>query len=690
VLWFPVLDLPEGTLNTYQDTSAHKDSMLNQGWFAALLPVLALPFAFAGTAFAGVFQRLREHIGALYGGDLIGGAIAAVLFLPALSVLAGPDVGFAISAVAALGALISFWGAGSRVGTAAAAAMLVGSLGLTVAGLRGDVLHIQHTSGFSEKDVTYTEWTPLVRVAVHETPRKTNMLLDNTSASEVGRDAAAAKRFAAQANRGFVYEVVPPGGRVAILAASAGPEVVVARQAGFTDIEAVDLESALFRVVAERFADAPNNPYADGTVKRVHLDARAAIAGSPHSYRIIQMVHANLWSAAGMLANTWSPALLETVEAFETYLDHLDPDGVISFGRGPQTNLLARAASTALQQRGVDKPWQAIAWVEADSQLVLIRPRAWTPDEQAALAHAQVVYNDATLQWPVDAEDPPKAWKKLVSQPSMTDDRPYVDTWADLGRVASQAGKAVTGDRDDPLAELYRSVFVQLAFVLSAGLLFVALPWALRGRSEVRGVRGVGWFLGYVACLGYGYLAVETVLVHQLVLFVGHPTYAITLVVLTMLMGSGAGSIWLAARAGEGVSAARWLRGVLVLVLVLATVCGIVAPPLLSAIALGAPLWARGLLAFVVLLPLGFVMGGPFPLSLRAVGVGAGAAIPWAWALNGWMSVLASMGTVVIARLQGYNAAYAVALSAYLIALLCAGMLPRVGQTAPDGGAAGG
>lgn len=677
VLHFPVLQIPEGTLDSYQDTSARKAELLHQGWFAALLPVLAVPFAFAGLAFAGVFQRLREHIGALYGVDLAGGALAAVFFLPVLGVLAGPDVAFVVAGLAGLGAAVCF--AGDRVGRAVAAALIAGSLALAGLGLTGDVLKVVRTVGFSEADVTYTRWTALVRLAVHETPGQVLVLLDNTSASEVPLTTEDAARLSKrQANRGLVYDVIDPTGKAAILAASAGPEVAAARAAGFTDIEAIDLESAIFDVVAERFPDAPGNPYADGTVERVHLDARAAILGSPDRYRLIQMVHANLWSAAGLLANTWSPALLETREAFETYLDHLDPDGVISFGRGSQTVALARAASAALAHRGVEKPWQAIAYVTGGSPVVLVRPRAWTPEERARLDAALPAYSRAALAWPLDADEEPKAHRKLGADAAMTDDRPYVDTWSDVARIAGRA-KEVVAD-DDPLATLYLNVFVQLAFVLAAGAGFVGLPWALRGRTEVRGVVGTGWFLGYVACLGYGYLALETVLIHQLVLFVGHPTYAITLVVLAMLLGSGLGSVVLAGHgAGEGIDAARRLRKVLAGVLVLGLVCGVVAPPALAAAALGAPLAVRAALTFAVLFPLGFVMGAPFPLSLRAVGAGAAPAIPWAWAINGWMSVMASLMTVVIARLYGYTFAYGVALATYAIALVLAGSLVRVG-----------
>src|SRR6185436_18343920 len=102
------------------------------------------------------------------------------------------------------------------------------------------------------------------------------------------------------------------------------------------------------------------------------------------------------------------------------------------------------------------------------------------------------------------------------------------------------------------LAALYRSILVQFAFVGLAGAVFLGLPFLRRGPTEIRGVTGVGTILGYVSCLGYGYLAVETILIHELVLFVGHPTYAVTVVVLAMLLSSGLGSLVSARIANPG------------------------------------------------------------------------------------------------------------------------------------------
>jgi hypothetical protein len=221
---------------------------------------------------------------------------------------------------------------------------------------------------------------------------------------------------------------------------------------------------------------------------------------------------------------------------------------------------------------------------------------------------------------------------------------------------------------------------VQSAFVLVAGLFFLVLPFVRRGPAQLQGVPGVGVILSYVACLGYGYLAIETILIHELVLFVGHPTYAVTLVLLVMLLSSGAGAVLSGRIPAERIQST--LRRVLLGIVVLGAIQAFLVPDLLHATALGAPLAVRMGLVFIVLLPLGFIMGMPFPLVIRMLPDKASGIVPWAWALNGWMSVVASLATVLISRTWGYSSAFILALLAYAIALGITGLFQRLGAEA--------
>jgi len=665
---------------TYQERSHIKDDLLDPAWFMALLPVLSVPFSIAGLAFAGIFQRRKAHIGQLYGADLIGGAVAAVAFIPVLGSLAGPDAVFVVTLGAGIAGLLLVSPKVDKVLGGLSAAMVAFSGIALVAGLAGEVFTVKYTAGYSDENVEYALWTPLTRIAVHtDEKRGTYMLLDNTSASEVFLDQAAAPRVRRLVNRGLVHDLHKSddkSARVAILAASAGGEVAIAQAEGWTHIDAIDIAGDIMHIVADRWPDNDYNPYAKPGVVPIASDGRAAILHASSDYRIIQMVHANLWSSAGLLSNAWSPSLLETKEAFATYLDRLDADGTVSFGRGGGTKVIARAAAQALRERGVKEPWRHMAYAAGSSTVLLVKPRPFTDAEAEVLRQAIQRYRRVDLVLDPGKEPDAKVRKMLLQGAVMTDDRPYLDDPELVSAHLESAMQTVQGEKDRPLAAVYRSIVIQTAFALVAGALFIGLPLLLRGRSASAGLKGVGLGILYVAGLGYGYLAVETVLIHELVLFVGHPTYAITVVILAMLLASGIGSV-VVGRWAEDTLLMR-LRMALVTVVVLGSVQAFVVPPILSSLALGLPTAVRMGLTFVLLFPLGFVMGMPFPLALRLLRPEASGVVPWAWAINGWMSVMASLMTVVISRMYGYSTAFGVALGAYVLALALAGALPRI------------
>jgi hypothetical protein len=180
-----------------------------------------------------------------------------------------------------------------------------------------------------------------------------------------------------------------------------------------------------------------------------------------------------------------------------------------------------------------------------------------------------------------------------------------------------------------------------------------------------RGNRDAGRKAGLVALLyfiavGFGYILVEISLIQRFVLFLGHPTYALTVVVFLLLLSSGAGSV--AAR--RRVTNANRILLLLGLIAGLILLNVLVLPWLLSA-AVGLPFAIKLVISALVLSPLGFFMGMPFPTGLRLVPT-----VEWAWALNAAASVLGSVMAMVIAIEFGLTITLSCAALAYLLAAL--------------------
>ncbi len=205
---------------------------------------------------------------------------------------------------------------------------------------------------------------------------------------------------------------------------------------------------------------------------------------------------------------------------------------------------------------------------------------------------------------------------------------------------------------------------IVLVISLVAVLAFLIGPLALHG--EARGQHLLP--LLYFIALGLGYILVEIALIQRFVLFLGHPTYALTVVVFLMLLASGAGS------AGSRRLLARTaqVRPVLAVIALLVVVYIFALPAVLGTL-VGLPFPAKLAISGVLLAPLGFVMGMPFPTGLRHIAAEtsqASSTIEWAWAMNAASSVLGSVAAVIVAIQFGLNAALAGGVAAYLAAIL--------------------
>jgi hypothetical protein len=187
----------------------------------------------------------------------------------------------------------------------------------------------------------------------------------------------------------------------------------------------------------------------------------------------------------------------------------------------------------------------------------------------------------------------------------------------------------------------------------------------------------------YFIAVGLGYILVEIAFIQRFVLFLGHPTYALTVVVFLLLLSSGGGS--LASRQWLGENKSAWLP--LLLIVAALVLYVFVLPRILNAL-VGLPFPAKLLVSGVLLVPLGFAMGMPFPTGLRALASlpvpdfpasqknqTSGNAVEWAWAMNAASSVLGSVLAMVLAIQFGLNFTLACGAVAYLLAFMLTGTL---------------
>jgi hypothetical protein len=215
-----------------------------------------------------------------------------------------------------------------------------------------------------------------------------------------------------------------------------------------------------------------------------------------------------------------------------------------------------------------------------------------------------------------------------------------------------------------------------------AALAFV-LPLALvrgEGRPSVAS-------LGFFAAIGLGFLVLEVVMIQRFVLFLGFPTYALSVVLFALLVFTGLGSL-LSTRAGT--DPRRTLVVALAAAAAMIALMAFGLQPLLRAL-IDLPFSLRIALTVALLAPLGVTLGMAMPLGLRRLEGLYPSGVAWAWGINGVASVLASVLAITVAIMFGFTAATLLALACYLAALVhaavghwpVAGPAPAAGEPEP-------
>jgi hypothetical protein len=208
-------------------------------------------------------------------------------------------------------------------------------------------------------------------------------------------------------------------------------------------------------------------------------------------------------------------------------------------------------------------------------------------------------------------------------------------------------------------------LFELLGVSLLATIIVLALPPLLLG-SRLKVEHGVRSFLLYFIFIGAGYVLIQVALIQKFVLFLGHPTYALTVIIFSMLISSGVGSYFsrrLAGRSGDS-----RLTTVLIAVAAAVSAIAFLAAPI-SESGVGWPLALKIATTVSLVVPAGFLMGMPFPIGLARLAAQYPGAVRWAWALNAAASVLGSAAAIFFAIYIGLRATVLLGAALYLGAL---------------------
>ena len=669
--------------------------------------ILLVPYVFGGLVVT-IALSAAGPVHRRYFVNLVGSALGAWLFIAAITTLGGERLLALCAGLGPITALLFTRGAAAgrskKVAAGGAVAALVGAIWLFA---QPSVLDIQIGSGKQQLvvgEVLEKRWTPLCRLDVRredeEDPELLHILQDGMGGTFMYNKNqwklrsvldAHSVAFVPHINRNAEPDVV-------IIGIGGGADLRAAKDYKAKTVLGLEINPGMAQITGEDYKEFNGDLYGQEGVEVVVGEGRSTLRRLDRKFDLIQLAGADTYTAGASGAFVLSESYLYTMEALRDYFDHLKPGGTLGILRfcdqPPRETLrIFGMGLLELRRRGIEKPSLHAAIVRsswnggvvfsidplAEKDIEIYRHADIDPGEgvprEFTLVYVPGLEDEDGRASPftelAQAIDAGTEEEFFASYPvdirPVTDDSPFffnfhhITDWVD---TEDSEFARVTG-LEFPIAPSVLRTLLLLTTSLVALLVILPLVW-LR-RESLRG-HSVGRHLLFFLSVGAGFMFFEISTIQRMVLFLGHPTHSLTVVLFCFLFFAGLGSLW------SGRFVRNHTRGIRISVVALCVMIALylvfLGPILTSLLHLELPM--RILVAIGLLAPLNFLMGMPFPLALTRLKNDQPQLVPWAIGANGGASVIGSILAVVIAMEAGFSSAAIAALVVYLLGMLAA------------------
>jgi hypothetical protein len=663
--------------------------------FALIYFTDSLPFLGAGIIVSLAISSSIERVDKVYFFDLLGAAAGCIALVWLLEVIGGPNTVVAVSVLFAAAGAVWFSLADMRFGRVASVALGLMFALTIITNMKYHFLEVTYAKGQKLRTEQFTKWNPISRIGLAKDGDTEMIFIDADASTAIAwfdfkHLRPDSLRDLLHQGPGLPYDL-RPGAKTLVIGPGGGWDVSRALASGSHDVTGVEINPIIATtIMRQQYPQYSNYLYLRPDVHIYVEDGRSFVRRSPEKYQVIQATLVDTWASTAAGAFALSENNLYTTDAFRDYFSHLTDDGLLTFTRWgfdpPRESLrLLSLAREALRELGENDAARHVIVARADANriagwgatdTVMFSRKALSDADIAKARTAIAEAGMAAIYVPGDAPKNPFGELLLASDPAayersyeynispVTDNRPFFfytvqprDVKDFLLRTGGQSA-----DRKVNVAVL--NLFYAMTVSVVAVLVILLLPPLVLGTKLPRD-RAVRGFLIYFLAIGTGYILIEVALIQKFVLFLGHPTYALTVVIFSMLISSGAGSF--ASRTVIGDSTGR-LMGALALAAGLVGVLAATVQPILSA-GVGLPFAVKVMATVAMIAPSGFLMGLPFPTGLRMLERRHAASVRWAWSLNAAASVLGSVGALVLALYVGLVGTLLAGGGLYVVAL---------------------
>ena len=682
--------------------------------------LLTLPFFFVANAIALTMMRFHHKIPLVYGIDLIGAGSGAVLIMGLLQIF---SPGMVIRLLAICGFAAGFFALQNinnrqkRI-TVSALLLCIFSVymvpqhwldlriseykGLTQTLLiKGAALHMHQTSAVSQVDVVQNSYIPFRHApgmslqSPAGPPEQLAVFSDGDAMTAIDHVINMnSLEYYDYMSSALPYHVHDSPQATLILGSTTGAQILQASFRKITRIDAVEPDKQLSLLITDRYADFYGWQNLQDKVTMHAISARG-FAASEKYYDLVIMGPSGASTGGSADVHALLASYDYTVEAMQSYLKLLAPDGLLSITLWTRTpargNLkLFATAVMAMEKSGIEFPENNIAWIRSwNTATLLIKNTALTVEEISRVRDfsqsrnfdlawipgimPEDVNRFQLLQEPVFylaarsiLKDPDDTFIKEYKYDiqAATDNKPYFNNyfrWSTMQEFLSLPGQSGIS----MIGVGYPTLLLTFAQAAITAFMLILLPLLVLRTDNTIVADRRRYIVVYFLAIGLAFLFVELAFIQKFILILSQPLYAVAVTLCAFLIFSGLGSLYVQRRMNaESTSIIPVIMRRSVIQIGLIIVFYIALLPVISSTIMALPEAARIFSAFIIVAPLAFVMGMPFPIGLATLQQNNPHFIPWAWCINGCASVLSAILAILIAIEIGFNGV-----------MLCAGLL---------------
>ncbi len=686
---------------------------------------VAAPFTVAGFAVGLPFAAYPRRMGRLYFYDLFGAALGCLMVVLLIEAVGVPGLIIGAAGVLLAAAATLSAGAGKkRVAALLGVVSMMTVLGSGSFGDMLDI-RITSSKGLSRaaelgfigsvNEADYTKWTPLNRVDAYGWEKPTGFVYWYANGMMKGFEGPRPRvgsLYHDGSNGSNIYPYGGPDGtygflkhhllrtpyiikqepRVLVVGVGGGIDMINAIEQGAEHVTGVELQPKVVELLTGPVREFTGGFYFRDDVTLVAGEGRHFVRKSSDQFDLIQITAVDTFAAQASGAYILAESYLYTVEGVRDFIDHLNEDGVLSMVVGELGDPPALAVRLgldgyrALQSMGRSDPSEHLLVVASRraprgigpgpaTQLVMVKKNPFEANEVKAVREfsenkgfqvlyapdpkASEAYPLAEYLGPDETIRQAALEKSPLRMDAVYDDNPFfynVARWSNFGPTADAHTFQMPGSF---VGQLVLVLMLLQSAVL--GTILIAGPLVLGAREGVR-ARGVVGYMWYFLALGIGFMFIEISLIQSFILFLGSPTYSLSITIFALLLFASLGSLW----SSRFVDAPEWaLKRLVVALVILIALYGVALAPLLRFL-LPLPFGMRALIAMALQVPLGLTLGMFMPLGIALVSDDHARLVPWAWGINGIGSVFGTTLAVIVAMTYGFRTVGALAACLYV------------------------